>query len=169
MINVVKTPLFVESGRNPYDVRKSCDRSKDGDLCYKQMTWIDTWMNNESNKRALGVNPDLKFQSCNMEVNQAFMFQGDAMHNSALLLPPLINDGVKLLVYAGNADAMCNYIGNERWVNELETQFKDEYQKSKALPWVTIVGGKVAGEVRTAGGDGETSGNVTFVNVHNAG
>ena len=31
------------------------------------------------------------------------MYQGDGMHNSALLLPELIDDGVRLLVYAGNA------------------------------------------------------------------
>lgn len=31
------------------------------------------------------------------------MLQGDGMHNSALLLPELVNDGVRLLVYAGNA------------------------------------------------------------------
>lgn len=31
------------------------------------------------------------------------MSQGDGMHNSALLLPELIDDGVRLLVYAGNA------------------------------------------------------------------
>ena len=31
------------------------------------------------------------------------MYQGDGMHNSAALLPELINDGVRLLVYAGNA------------------------------------------------------------------
>lgn len=36
-------------------------------------------------------------------VNQNFMYQGDGMHNSAALLPELINDGVRLLVYAGNA------------------------------------------------------------------
>jgi hypothetical protein len=32
------------------------------------------------------------------------------MHNSAALLLPLLNDGIKLLVYAGNADGMCNYM-----------------------------------------------------------
>ena len=67
-------------------------------------------MNNPKNKKALGVNPDLDFQSCNMEVNQAFFGQGDGMHNSAKLLPPLIEDGVRLLVYAGNADMMCNFM-----------------------------------------------------------
>jgi cathepsin A (carboxypeptidase C) len=101
-----------------------------------------------------------------MEVNQAFTFQGDGMHNSALLLPDLINEGVRLLVYAGNADAMCNYIGNERWVNELETKFTSEFQATTPLPWVTLKGGKVAGVVRAAGGGGVTAGNVTFVTVH---
>lgn len=40
-----------------------------------------------------------------MKVNEAFMYQGDGMHNSAALLPDLINDGIRLLVYAGNAGA----------------------------------------------------------------
>jgi cathepsin A (carboxypeptidase C) len=90
---------------NLYDVRRKCDRSKDADgpLCYKQMGWIETWMNDPKNKAALGVDPSRKFESCNMEINQAFMFQGDGMHNSALLLPELIGEGVRLLVYAGNA------------------------------------------------------------------
>ena len=93
-----------------YDVRKKCDKSKDGDLCYREMNWIDTWMNEPKHMEALGVDPSRKFASCNMEVNQDFMLQGDGMHNSALLLPDLINDGVRLLVYAGNADLMCNAI-----------------------------------------------------------
>ena len=67
-------------------------------------------MNRPENKKALGVNSKLDFASCNMDVNQAFFAQGDGSHNSAELLPELINDGVRLLVYAGNADAMCNFI-----------------------------------------------------------
>ena len=93
-------------------MRRPCDRSKDkdGDLCYKELMWIDTWMNLPSTKKALGVNPAIDFESCNMQVNQAFALQGDEMHNSAKLLPPLVNDGVRLLVYAGEADMMCNFI-----------------------------------------------------------
>jgi len=67
------------------------------------MTWIDSWMNEPSNKAALGVNPDRTFQSCNMEINQAFTLNGDGAHNSAILLPELVNAGIRLLVYAGNA------------------------------------------------------------------
>ncbi|KAF7795558.1 hypothetical protein EIP86_006720 [Pleurotus ostreatoroseus] len=156
-------------GLNLYDVRKKCDKAKDGDLCYKQMEWIDTWMNTPSIKKALGVNPQMDFQSCNMEVNQAFFGQGDGMHNSAALLPDLINDDIKLLVYAGNADMMCNFIGNEAWVEKLEHKFHNDFVKSKSLPWMTLSSGRIAGEVRSAGGDGFTAGNVTFVQVYEAG
>lgn len=38
-----------------------------------------------------------------MEVNQAFSFQGDGARNSAKLLTELVNEGIRLLVYAGNA------------------------------------------------------------------
>ncbi|KAI0347644.1 serine carboxypeptidase [Trametopsis cervina] len=158
-----------QTGLNLYDVRKPCDRSKDGDLCYKQMTWIDTWMNNPANKKALGVPLSLDFASCNMDVNQQFFLQGDGTHNSAALLPDIINDDIKLLVYAGNADAMCDFIGNEAWVLKLEHKFHNELVKSSSIKWTTLDSGRVAGEVRSAGGDGFTAGNVTFVQVYEAG
>lgn len=60
-------------------------------------------MNDPSIKKELGVNPSLTFQSCNTQVNQDFSAQGDGMRNSALLLTDLVNDGIRLLVYAGNA------------------------------------------------------------------
>jgi cathepsin A (carboxypeptidase C) len=67
------------------------------------MGWIETYLNNPDVKVALGVNPQLNFQSCNMAVHKAFLFQGDSMHNTPLLLKEMINDGIRLLVYAGNA------------------------------------------------------------------
>jgi len=122
---------------NPYDVRKKCVKEEDGQLCYKQMEWIDEWMNLPEVQAELGAQKGRTFQSmcsfasgvvpsssgaccvswinlawtgCNMQVNQAFFLQGDGMHNSAALLPELLEDGKRLLVYAGNADGMCNFI-----------------------------------------------------------
>ncbi|OBZ78042.1 Carboxypeptidase Y A [Grifola frondosa] len=160
---------LMQTGRNPYDVRVKCDRSKDGDLCYKQMSWIDTWMNDPAHKRELGVDPSLQFASCNTQVNQAFTLQGDGSHNSAKLLPELLEDGIRLLIYAGNADMMCNFMGNERWIEQLDSEFNEEFSEASPLPWTTLATGRVAGTVRSAGGSGLTAGNVTFVTVHEAG
>jgi cathepsin A (carboxypeptidase C) len=64
---------------------------------------------------------------------------------------------------------MCNYMGNEAWVDQLDTRFGPEFQKSRPLPWVTIDSNTLAGTVRSAGGSGATAGNVTFVTVYDAG
>jgi len=89
---------------NMYDVRKSCDRSpdKDGPLCYKEAEWIPVWANNEDIKKELGANPAITFTSISPNVSQDFLASGDLMHYSAGLLTDLVNDGVRLLVYAGD-------------------------------------------------------------------
>jgi hypothetical protein len=50
-------------GLNPYDVRCKCDREKDGSLCYKEMSWIDVYLNKPEVKKALGASDSLTFQS----------------------------------------------------------------------------------------------------------
>lgn len=103
-----------------YDVRKKCDKAEDKDgpvrhvklrsssandqLCYKEMGWMETYMNKPEVKKQLGAPADITFQSCNMGINQAFLLQGDGMHNSGALLPELVNNGIRLLLYAGEAD-----------------------------------------------------------------
>jgi hypothetical protein len=59
--------------------------------------------------------------------------------------------------------------GNERWVEQLDTKFLEEFTGAKSIPWITLGSGKIAGVVRSAGGGGFTAGNITFVNVHEAG
>lgn len=162
-------PPLQELGLNPYDVRKKCEPEKNGDLCYAEITWIDIWMNKPDIKRALGVPPRLQFESCNMLVNGDFNRRGDGMRNSAAPLPELVDGGVRLLVYAGNADMGCNYMGNEAWVTRLPNQFHEEFEASPSEPWAVLTSGRVAGEVRTAGSNGFTAGNVTFVQIYEAG
>jgi len=59
--------------------------------------------------------------------------------------------------------------GNERWLEELDTVFHKEFASAKTEPWITIESATEAGTVRSAGGSGNTAGNVTFVTVHEAG
>jgi hypothetical protein len=71
------------------------------------MKWVEIWMNNLDNKIALGVDPERTFSNCNMDVNSDFFIEGDGAYNEVPLLPELIDNGIRLLVYAGNADTMC--------------------------------------------------------------
>lgn len=54
-------------------------------------------------------------------------------------------------------------------MEKLEHIYHSEFASTKGVPWVTLESGTIAGEVRSAGGQGFTSGNVTFVQVFEAG
>lgn len=157
------------SGRNLYDLRKKCNRDPDADgpLCYRDESYVETYLNKPEIKKMFGVPDKVNFQACNMQINQNFMFQGDSMHSSAVVLPEMIEAGVRLLVYAGEYDAMCNWFGNVgdgSWPLQMESSFQSELTDSIKTSWK--VNGKKAGWVRQAG---KGAGSVTMVKVANAG
>ncbi|KAI3612923.1 carboxypeptidase c [Moniliophthora roreri] len=153
-------------GYNPYDIRKKCQREADRPLCYDEPVWIEKWMNIPANKITLGVPPERNFTAVNMAVYHDFLATGEMAFDTKALLPELVNDGIRLLVYAGDCDTLCtNYIGKERWLEALDTKFHDEFSKAKLLPWYDSATGRHAGEVRSAG----TAGNLTYVRIYDAG
>ncbi|KAJ6571818.1 serine carboxypeptidase [Mycena capillaripes] len=159
----------MKSDLNWYDLRKKCDAADRPEHCYKRTPWVETWMNNPKVKAALGVDTDRSFRSFNMEMNREFNMRGEGVHNAAKLLPELINDGVRLLVYAGKADMMANYMGNELWVENLDTKFKSQFSAAEGVAWSVRGSKEIAGQVRSAGGGEGRGGNITFVTVFEAG
>lgn len=68
----------------------------------------------------------------------------------------LINDDVPVLIYAGDVDFICNYMGNKAWTLALDWKGKDEFNAAEDHDW------KGAGLARTT----ET---FTFLQVYDAG
>ena len=64
---------------------------------------------------------------------------------------------------------LCCLQGNAAWVENLDNPFHEEFKEAPYIQWVNARTGRVAGEVRAAGGSGFGAGNVTFVNVYEAG
>ncbi|KAI0800534.1 alpha/beta-hydrolase [Fomes fomentarius] len=154
------------SGLNPYDLRKIC-KNPSG-LCYEEIDWVSEWLNKPHVRRELGVDSSpVQFMNCNMTTNAGFYAQGQAMHNSAALLPPLVNAGMRLLVFAGDTDGICNHIGVERWMIQLEHKHHVAFSNAPLLPFITELTGDVGGKVRSAGGPG--AGNVTYVQIFDGG
>lgn len=150
--------------RNPYDLRVACDANSS--TCYPESNWIKRFLNKPSHRDSLGVDAYREFTVCNMTTNGRFYEQGQAMRNSAALLPELINDGIRLLVMAGDTDWICNYMGVQHWMQKLEHNYHSEFAIAPARRWKTTESGLVGGEVRSAG---PGAGNVTFVQVYDAG
>ncbi|KAI0714777.1 alpha/beta-hydrolase [Earliella scabrosa] len=157
---------IAETGLNPYDLREKC-KDPEG-ACYVEMKWVAEWMNLPHVKRELGVdNGPVDFVHCNMTTNAGFYAQGQAMRNSAALLPPLVNAGMRLLVFAGDTDGVCNHIGVERWMLELEHKHHEEFANAPFLPFYVEQIEDFGGMVRSAGGPG--AGNVTYVQIFDGG
>jgi hypothetical protein len=78
----------------------------------------------------------------------------------ATLLPEMLADGVRVMIYAGDQDLICNWLGNRRWVDAMKWQGSAEWAQAKEHEWT--VSGAPAGRVTHAQG-------LTFVKVYNAG
>ncbi|MBA0701319.1 hypothetical protein Goari_020439 [Gossypium aridum] len=84
----------------------------------------------------------------------------DWMRNLEVGIPALLEDGIKLLVYAGEYDLICNWLGNSRWVHAMQWSGRKEFVASPEVPFV--VDGLEAGVLKTHGSLG-------FLKVHDAG
>ena len=84
----------------------------DGD-CYDFSTMVK-FLNKELVRNALGVG-NITFVSCSGPVYEAM--RTDWAKNLAVGIPALLEDGIKVLVYAGEYDFMCNWLGKPLWLN----------------------------------------------------
>jgi len=127
--NLVTQIPYQLTGLNPYDMRVPCG---DGNLCY-DFDMIGTFLNSPEVQIELGVN--LPWESCNMQVNLDFVMAGDWMLNCQMLIPDLLRDGIEVLIYAGDQDYICNWLGNKAWTIALEWEGHSEFENAEDLDW----------------------------------
>jgi len=140
------------AGINQYDMREQC---KHPPLCY-DFNAIETFLNSKKTQKILGTHR--KWESCNFGVNG--QFQGDWMKNYAKHIPEMLGNGHSVMIYAGDVDFICNYIGNKAWTKAMDWPHKKDFNAAQDKDWK--VDGKVGGKVRHANG-------LTFVQIHKAG
>nr|GMD24098.1 serine carboxypeptidase-like [Ipomoea batatas] len=146
--------LGIADNINYYDIRRKCDG---GSLCYN-FSNVETFLNTQSVKDALGVG-GIDWVSCSSEVYD--YISSDWFKNLAVGIPSILEDGINLLVYAGEYDLICNWLGKEL-----------EMGSSFAVVWA---GGFGAAPNVTFSVDGQEKGieksygPLTFLKVHDAG
>ena len=77
---------------------------------------METFLNQKTVRDALGVG-DIEFVSCSSVVYDAMT--RDWMRNLAVGIPALLEDGIKVLIYAGEEDLICNWLGQSTCHNKL--------------------------------------------------
>ncbi|KAL6896702.1 hypothetical protein ACP4OV_007274 [Aristida adscensionis] len=151
--NSIFTSILLLAGNvNYYDIRKQCE----GSLCY-DFSNMDKYLNEKSVRDALGVG-NKRFVSCSPLVYEAML--ADWMKNLEVGIPALIEDGMKVLIYAGEYDLICNWLGNFRWVNSMVWSGQQNFSEAPMLPFKA--NGKDAGLLKSYGP-------LSFLKVHNAG
>jgi len=143
---------YQQTGMNVYDQRKKCEVPP---LCY-DFSPVTTWLNSADVQTQLGVNK--KWASCDFGIN--FQFQGDWMQRYDTKLVDLLASGVRVLIYAGDCDFICNWLGNKHWTLKLDWAHSAEFNAAADEPF--NVNGKEAGRLRTANG-------FSFLQVYQAG
>ncbi|KAG5481653.1 hypothetical protein CUR178_07006 [Leishmania enriettii] len=146
--------FYYRNGRNSYDIRKPC---LGGSLCYP-MDHTIAFYKNASVHASLGVSAEANWSTCNFDV--AKLFYNDHQRNFNFTFPPMLEAGIRVLIYAGDMDYTCNWLGNEAWVKAL--QWSGTYGFNAAENVEFAVGDRWAGKVRSYA-------NFSFVRVYDAG
>jgi cathepsin A (carboxypeptidase C) len=142
------------TGMNPYDIRIKCAVPP---LCY-DMSNIGKYLNTKTIQAQLGVSGT--WQSCNQGINMMFALAGDWMKNYQTMLPDLLGSGIRVLIYAGDCDFICNWLGNKAWTLQMDWTGRNAFNAASDLPY--LQNGTEVGKIRSASG-------FTFLQVYNAG
>ncbi|KAL1739185.1 Alpha/Beta hydrolase protein, partial [Schizophyllum fasciatum] len=162
--NAINAP-FYESGLNPYDMSQPCNGTVDTTLCYPATKHIGQYLSRPDVRSELGVDSAVpaNFSSVNMDVNRAFDLAQDGLRASTVdYVAALLERGVRVLIYVGDYDWICNWIGNERFTLALEWTGQADFANHELRDW--YVDGTPAGRTRST-----SDGILTFATVHAAG
>ncbi|KAJ2804516.1 hypothetical protein H4R20_002473 [Coemansia guatemalensis] len=150
--------VVVHFGQDIDDIRLKCD---DNDRsCYPHIHRINEYLNNPKVQDKIGAEIS-DFTLYSTKVYEKFALNGDEVKSFDQNIPPLLADGIRVLVYAGDADYICNWYGNKAWTMQMEWPGQKKFNAAKDSEWHTS-NSELAGEVRT-------SDNLTFIRVFEAG
>merc|ERR1712216_128737 len=141
-----------DTGKNVYDLRQKC---KNPPLCY-DFAPMSTFLRSKKVKKILGVKKE--WADCNFAVNG--MFHTDWMRSQRHKIPPVLENGIRTMVYAGDVDFICNWMGNKAWTLKMPWSSKAGFGAAKDKDW--SVNGKVVGRERKHG-------TLSFLQIHKAG
>jgi len=158
---------YQRTGQNVYDIRSKCEDSSN--LCYSALGYISDYLNRKDVMQALGAEVS-SYDSCNFDINRNFLFQGDWMKPFHRLVPKIL-EKIPVLIYAGDADFICNWLGNLAWTNALDWPGKSDFGKAttKNLTLSTKTADMFNINKGESYGDFKSANNFTFIRIHAAG
>ncbi|PLB52231.1 putative carboxypeptidase S1 [Aspergillus steynii IBT 23096] len=149
--STVEGPIMGADDFDVYDVRRGSDDPE------PPSTYSD-YLADEEVKKAIGARS--KYSECANAASAKFSTTGDNPRSFLSALSEVVQSGISVLVWAGDADWICNWIGNYDVANAVEFDGQDEF-KGKSLKPYTVNG--------TEKGTFKTVDNFSFLRVYEAG
>jgi cathepsin A (carboxypeptidase C) len=146
---------YQRTGKNVYDIRGNCN---DNNLCYSEIGWITEYLNKPEVMESVGAEVS-SYESCNFDINRNFLLHGDWMLPFHRFIPEILKK-IPVLIYAGDADFICNWLGNHAWTEALEWGGKIRFNNATLGPFK--LHGNEVGQIKS-------SGNFTFLKINQAG
>lgn len=151
--SLVEEPYYEFSGRGVYDIRHPYNDPT-------PPTYFIDFLNLASTQEAIGVNVNYTSDSSN-QVGTGFSDTGDFLYPDFKTdLEEILDSGVRVALYYGDADYICNWFGGQAVSLEINYTHSAEFKASDYAPFV--VDGSEYGEVRQYG-------NFSFLRVYEAG
>ncbi|KAG5367940.1 Carboxypeptidase Y [Yarrowia sp. C11] len=124
-----------DNEKNIYDVRRPCEPSKSG-TCYKESDYGEAFLNNQTTRDAIGA--IVPWKANNRTVYNDFtVYTGDWMRpDSVRAVTDILNGyNVPVLIFAGDKDFICNWLGQKKWLDALPWDGHAKYLKARERPW----------------------------------
>lgn len=119
------------------------------------------YLNRDWVREKIGVDAGAgNYSFVSMQTNQAFWKAGDPFHQNQHYVAELLERGMRVLIYAGTYDFLCNWVGNERWTLNMPWSGQEGFRAKPLIEW--SANGHVAGKKRSYG-------NFTFATIDAAG
>ncbi|KAI9923024.1 hypothetical protein PsorP6_000375 [Peronosclerospora sorghi] len=148
---------------NPYDIRIPY-KSDDENFMYSNLSYVFKYLAAPYVQKSLGMDAKSANASheCKSSVYDTFKATARVAKPVHTYVTDLLNANVRVLVYAGDADLVCNWFGIEAWTRALQWKGKDEFNALRETAFITA-NGTNAGMVRSFNNQ------LTFLRVFNAG
>jgi len=153
--SIMEDVLQFAGNLNVYNIDLQCNPPP---LCY-DFSNVTNYLNDPNTQQQLGVaSQGITWQTCSDQVNEAFGI--DVIRSFRYEIPSLLAAGIRVVVYNGDLDLICNWVGGKMWVDSMNWPGKQIFASMLMHNW--NAGGSVAGHAKSYNG-------FTFVRVFQAG
>lgn len=127
---------FYATKRNPYDIREVCESPRVG-ICYG-MEHVYDFFNLEGVREYLNVSdgPVAEWVEASDKVGEDFERSVDYSFSYDTYVADLLDGGIRVLIYTGDADLMCNWQGNHAWTSALEWSGKQGFNAAEERAFI---------------------------------